>query len=212
MQIIFPHQKQSVLLFLPNLITYFRVILLILAMLTCFKSSITTFCLYCISVGLDSIDGAIAKYCRQGSKVGAILDMSVDRASMVFLMLVPAILYPVYWWFFCALLMLEVGSHFALICACSQIGCTSHKDIPKRGRILQHYYSTQRGFQFSLCLSHDVWFGCVYMYHFYPKALFIVGMIIFAPGFLLKSYINILQLIAAIQLVLKEDEATMRKI
>lgn len=71
----------EVLLYIPNMLNYLRLLLVILMIFNMKKRPILTFTL-CVSSGLiDSVDGRIARYLEQTSNLGAVLDLTMDRAT-----------------------------------------------------------------------------------------------------------------------------------
>ena len=52
---------------------------MILAFYVCFTQPFTAAVCYCVSQGLDAVDGMVARHFNQCSKFGAVLDMLTDR-------------------------------------------------------------------------------------------------------------------------------------
>lgn len=52
---------------------------MVVAFKLCFTSPLPAAICYCISQGLDAVDGVVARYFNQCSKFGAVLDMLTDR-------------------------------------------------------------------------------------------------------------------------------------
>lgn len=73
--------RLKILLYIPNIIGYFRILLLILSY-TLQKTSFRLFFLtYFLSFALDALDGIAARALNQCSKFGALLDMLTDRMA-----------------------------------------------------------------------------------------------------------------------------------
>ena len=73
------------LFYLPNLIGYLRIILLVVAYIA-HKSSFTKFTIfYLCSFALDSIDGEVARMLKQVTWYGTILDQLIDRMGNLML-------------------------------------------------------------------------------------------------------------------------------
>lgn len=86
----------EVIFYVPNLINYFRIFLMILMVYNLKKRPITTFIL-CISSGfLDSIDGRIARHLNQTSRIGALFDVTMDRLTNLAQYFTLGALYPKY--------------------------------------------------------------------------------------------------------------------
>ena len=88
----------NVLLYIPNLIGYTRVLMTVVAYFYALPGDEEAFlglmgwqvCLICYSISFvaDAIDGMAARYFKQSSDFGAVLDMVTDRCSTAgFLML-----------------------------------------------------------------------------------------------------------------------------
>jgi len=83
-----------VFLFVPNIIGYFR-FLFLFGIFPLYRSSpILTIIFYGVSQGLDAFDGMAARYFKQSTRFGAVLDMVCDRASNAVLLAVLAGIYP----------------------------------------------------------------------------------------------------------------------
>ncbi len=197
--------KKSILLNIPNIIIYIRFIFLVFAMIMWFKSAMITFLLYFISANLDAFDGYFARKLNQTSKTGAIFDLCLDRISTAFILLGLAMLYPLFWWFFCGILMLDISSHFAHLYYCALNRNENHKTMETSNKLFKSYYSN-KPFLFFCCFTHDMWLATVYLYHSYPSNFLIFGMILFTPGFIIKNYIHFIQFWSAIKYSLKLDE------
>ena len=68
------------LLYVPNLIGYVRIILTLSCLWTHEKYPLLTFLLYATSVTLDWFDGIYARKLNQCSKFGTMLDIITDKA------------------------------------------------------------------------------------------------------------------------------------
>jgi len=86
----------QVLLYVPNLIGYARVILLIASLFFMLNDPWTTAGLYMSSALLDAFDGHAARILGQCSKFGAMLDMLTDRVATSMLLMALSVLYPKY--------------------------------------------------------------------------------------------------------------------
>lgn len=78
----------KVLAYVPNIVDYFRFLLLYIGY-THYQVHQDPYVfagLYALSYGLDAIDGPIARYLKQTSKLGIYLDMLADRVSSCLLL------------------------------------------------------------------------------------------------------------------------------
>lgn len=101
-----------VFLYIPQLIGYARVALLLAAMVYSLHSPILTIICYGLSQTMDLFDGMAARAFDQSTKFGAVLDMVCDRVSDAVMLAILAALYPQYCWFFYFDIMLDIGSHW----------------------------------------------------------------------------------------------------
>lgn len=69
----------TVLLYIPNIIDYLRLILLVLSWLLYYCCPWTSLCTYVLSIALDAVDGIVARRLKQTSAFGAWLDIVVDN-------------------------------------------------------------------------------------------------------------------------------------
>ena len=114
--------SSDVLLFIPNLIGYARVALTLLSYYFMLPGDtevifglqgwhLTLVC-YSLSFIADAIDGMAARYFRQSSDYGAVLDMVTDRCSTAGFLLLLSHVYPEYKLFLTGLLVLDISSHW----------------------------------------------------------------------------------------------------
>ena len=76
-----------VILFVPNIIGYTRIILAVVSLSYILNDPSTFLKLYTISYALDLVDGFAARMFKQGSLFGAQLDMVTDRLTSMLLFL-----------------------------------------------------------------------------------------------------------------------------
>ena len=69
----------SVFLYVPNLIGYFRIISALASFYFAKDQPLLFLALYALSYLLDAADGPAARYLKQTSMFGAMLDMVTDR-------------------------------------------------------------------------------------------------------------------------------------
>eukprot|EP00043_Microstomoeca_roanoka_P015973 m.160950 g.160950 ORF g.160950 m.160950 type:complete len:225 (-) comp16368_c0_seq5:1656-2330(-) len=77
--------RWSVLLFVPNLLGYARLLLLIAAFFVFWRSPVIFILLYSVQAILDGIDGYVARKLGQTSSFGAWFDVVVDNAGRTLL-------------------------------------------------------------------------------------------------------------------------------
>lgn len=100
--------------------------------------------LYCVSCLLDALDGAAARYFKQSTRFGAVLDMVTDRCSTTCLLVFLSSAFPRWSILFQCLISLDYTSHYMHMYATLVIGGTSqsHKEMDKnRPWVMRIYYS-----------------------------------------------------------------------
>jgi CDP-diacylglycerol--inositol 3-phosphatidyltransferase len=116
-----------VFLFIPNIIGYFRAALIFAVMYFSLTKPLITLIAYGLSQLLDLFDGMAARYFKQSTKFGAVLDMVCDRTSDAIMLAILGGLYPNYCWFFYFDIMLDIGSHWYQMYATLASGEKHHK-------------------------------------------------------------------------------------
>lgn len=101
-----------VFLFVPNIIGYFRFLFLLAIFPLYANSPILTVIFYGLSQTLDAFDGMAARYFKQTTKFGTVLDMVCDRASNAVILAILSNLYPNYSWLFLSDIVLDLVSHW----------------------------------------------------------------------------------------------------
>jgi len=117
----------EILLYVPNLIGYARILLLLLALYYMEKNYYYTVFIYGVSSFLDAFDGYYARKLNQSSKFGAVLDMLTDRVATSALVMCLAHFYPRYMFLLQVWMMLDISSHWAHTLASAIRGDKSHK-------------------------------------------------------------------------------------
>lgn len=90
------------------------------------------------------LDGTLARLLNQQSKLGALLDFSIDRASITMLLAACVWAYPHLWSLFVAVMALDIASHFA-ICYASAYNGGSHLNFISKGSKLLLWFSQKVG-------------------------------------------------------------------
>ena len=129
----------SVFLFVPNLIVYARILLVIVGFAAASRDYRVTVASYLISrLLLDVADGLAARAFNQRSTFGTILDMVTDCASTTCLCVVMAPLYPEHVLFLVLLVGLDLFSHWFHMSTSLLLGLDSHKECTNA--LLRCYY------------------------------------------------------------------------
>lgn len=199
--------RENIFLFVPNLIGYARVILLLVScyfMPFCYiKASL----FYGLSSFLDAFDGYFARKLNQSTKFGAILDQITDRCGLIALLSTLITFYPNYSIWLKLSMLLDISSHWIHTWASLMRGKSSHKFIdPSENIILKHYY-TSRTILFAFCAANEMFYGGLYILHFTQGPVLSLGghtiglirllVYISAPISVVKSIISVIQLLVA---------------
>ncbi len=201
-------------LLIPNLIGYIRVLLVVLGFFICFQYPLWFVACYGLSQLLDALDGYAARYFRQSTRYGAMLDMVTDRASTAALSIALAKLYPAYTRLFMAVIVLDIVSHFAHIYSSLIYGKASHKLVSKNQNWLLRIYYSSRAILFLLCFGNEAYLLFLYLHYFAPILKLDLSahwIIIFfnyslACLFGVKQLINIIQLLQAAHDTVRFDQ------
>ncbi|PFH31749.1 putative phosphatidylinositol synthase [Besnoitia besnoiti] len=203
-----PAQRQArerrVFLYIPNIIGYVRLALLVAAAWAWQKAFGFLFVVfYIVSQGLDAVDGAVARRLGQVSVFGACLDQVVDRLSTCLLYILNAVAYPAWAPAFFFALLLDVGGHWVHFFAAAVAGAKSHKQLEDAdvNQVLAIYYSS-RPVMFAAILGFDGFFLSILLlaspllefssFVFLQKALVAVAYTS-APLMAFKTLTNLLQ-------------------
>nr|PUA88341.1 putative phosphatidylinositol synthase [Toxoplasma gondii TgCATBr9] len=155
-------RELKVFLYVPNIIGYVRIALLLAAAFA-WREAYTSlfFVSYVISQCLDAVDGAAARRLGQVSIVGACLDQVVDRLSTCLLYVLNASVYPDFAFAFFIALFLDMGGHWVHFFAAAVVGAKSHKTMdPEVNAILSVYYRS-RPVMFSAIVGFEGFFMCL---------------------------------------------------
>jgi CDP-diacylglycerol--inositol 3-phosphatidyltransferase len=194
--------------YLPNIICYIRLVLLCCTTAFALHQPIAAIGFYFSSAILDAADGYLARRLGQESYLGAVLDYTIDRASICVMQIFLALIYPTLWVFFAFILALDIGSHVCHLYSSLFLKRKHHKEVSfSSGKWLNLYY-TKRTVLFFTCFFHDVWFIWPYLYHFYPEQtwLWFAGAICL-PGFVFKTLIHMLQIKSSLRAIVQLDES-----
>ncbi|XP_072044647.1 CDP-diacylglycerol--inositol 3-phosphatidyltransferase-like isoform X2 [Amphiura filiformis] len=194
---------ENIFLFVPNLIGYGRIILMIMAFWCMQTDYIQATFYYLLSGLLDAFDGHAARMLNQGTKFGAMLDQLTDRAGTLGLLIMLGTLYPSYVFWFQISACLDIVSHWLHLHSSATSGKSSHKSIDLSGNPVLHLYYTNRQFLFFMCSGNELFYAMVYLLYFTEgPSLYFIGLFrlivyLTAPISLVKSGISLIHLITA---------------
>lgn len=180
--------------YVPNIICYLRAMLILIPLATAMHYPLITLAACIISMGLDTVDGVIARWLNQESQLGQLLDYAIDRSSVAICCVILAVLIPSYWWLFALTLLLDLSSHFAHLYGTVFSKEKHHKTTSKQqNSFIQAYYG-KRIVMFFACASHDFLLAAIYVDHFFHAFWSVILILLFIPGFLFKTMIHVLQI------------------
>ena len=146
--------------------------------------------------------------------------MVTDRASTACLCIVLGALYPDRVPLFCALIMLDLFSHWYQTYTSLVAGKGSHKG--STNWLVNVYYS--RKVLFTVCAATELWYMSMYMMHFTPGPALVLPLepevtismwpamlYVCTPLFLFKQLTNVVQLYVAMSDLVAEDERKRQK-
>jgi len=169
----------QVLLFVPNLIGYARLIFLAAAIPYMQTDPITAMGLYFTSSFLDAFDGLAARTLDQTSSLGALLDMLTDRIGTCLLIMATVVLEPYrpYAAYFQLWVALDIVAHWAHMYSV-MVQPKEDGDLPashKRNKLIDfssnpilYYYYNFRSVLFFFCAANELFFIAVYLLAFFP--------------------------------------------
>ncbi|KAJ3165110.1 CDP-diacylglycerol-inositol 3-phosphatidyltransferase [Geranomyces variabilis] len=159
-----PATTQNVFLYVPNLIGYARVALMFAALYYLPLHTYTAGLLYSVSCLLDAADGHAARYFKQTSRFGAVLDMVTDRSTTSCLLVYLALTFPRLTLIFQTLIALDLSSHYLQMYSSLVLGAGSHKNVdPKKTSWLLRQYYTNNIVLFLVCAGNELFFIALYL-------------------------------------------------
>lgn len=222
-----PISSSDVLLYIPNLIGYARV----LSALTGFLIMICTpkfwllgILLYLMNFVGDLIDGWAARKCNQCSSFGGVLDMVTDRCSTAGLLFLLAgeygpvdaeLLFPVYRISFLLLMLLDVSSHWVQMHSTLALGVHHKSAEGNKGKnfLVRWFYKYYWFFGY-LCVGAEFTYMLLYAHLHMPvtsttSVVISTGLKILLaaciPGCVMKQFVNIAQLASSCRAIAQHD-------
>eukprot|EP00299_Pterocystis_sp_00344_P012250 c5852_g1_i1.p1 GENE.c5852_g1_i1~~c5852_g1_i1.p1 ORF type:complete len:212 (+),score=47.26 c5852_g1_i1:47-682(+) len=200
----------EVLFFIPNLIGYVRVASALLAIWVGRTNWVLFTFAYFTAFALDALDGMAARKFNQCSTFGSVLDMVTDRCSTAMLLVLLGVLHPdsYFIWAFC--LALDISSHWFHMYSSLLAGAHHKSKDAQHNFIMALYYGNFYFFVY-LCVGAEVYYIVEYLLAFStqlpPLLLTFVSLLEYAvlPGFLLKQFVNIIQLSGAAATCARKD-------
>jgi CDP-diacylglycerol--inositol 3-phosphatidyltransferase len=196
--------QNNVIFYLPNLITYFRLALLIFASFIFENHPVAALNIYLVSGLSDMLDGYVSRKFQQSSQYGAVLDYLVDRVGTIFLIMFLCLLAPHYFKIFLFILMVDISSHLAQLYTTLYSGGTHHKELISPWAFLNLYYSSRLCLA-ATCFFYDFFLGFLALSFAIsiPAEIYYPVVIICFPGFMFKNIVHLLQLFDSFNVLAK---------
>lgn len=204
------YDVRSTVWFIPNILDYFRITILIVVLFSYDQFPQVSTLLFTLGALLDAVDGALSRALRQESKLGQILDMTVDRSYLAVICIIFIKIYPQFWSWISLILVIDMMSHFGLLYGCyllqrqeshleflyQCIGC-------KQNTIgfLFKLFTKKSWFRFASCLGHDLFLGIFVVHHNFPWVPLEPIVFLASPFFAMKIVINIIQWLVIIKMM-----------
>eukprot|EP00934_Nitzschia_sp_Nitz4_P001716 Nitzschia sp. Nitz4//scaffold22_size323478//306168//306929//NITZ4_000592-RA/size323478-augustus-gene-0.217-mRNA-1//1//CDS//3329543192//1716//frame0 len=220
----------DVLLYVPNLIGYSRVLFTVGSLFLMMVSPQYWFLatlLYIASFVGDLFDGLVARKLNQTSTFGGLLDMVTDRCSTLGLLFVLSgdytkydiqIGFPVFRCTFLSLVLLDISSHWCQMYSTSVLGQHHKSDEGNEGRnfLVRWFYKYYYFFGY-LCVGAEFSYILAYVLQFeeelptwsVPFVKFSLAALL--PGCVMKQAVNVAQLQSACYAVAEHDAAGKNK-
>jgi CDP-diacylglycerol--inositol 3-phosphatidyltransferase len=181
--------SQKVILYVPNIIGYTRLVLLFMSM---FSAELVFVSLYLTSVSLDYFDGMIARYLGETSELGKVLDMVTDRISTTVLCIKVVNKKPNHLKRCLVFIFIDLLSHF--IYFTSMIYKNTHHKSFKDNFFVKIYY--EPSVLKLMCSGTEIYFLALYYFKKEGNWLNVLGLIPLMKTFfhLVHLYIGVYEL------------------
>jgi CDP-diacylglycerol--inositol 3-phosphatidyltransferase len=146
-----------------------------------------------ISAMLDAVDGHAARFFNQSTKFGAMLDQLTDRCGTACLMMMLAVFYPSYAFFFQMSLAVDISMHWIHLHTSLLQGKSSHKSMTTEEPYLLTLYYTSKPVLFTMCAGNELFYVTLYLLNFYDSWFWKFLAIICFPIALAKWAMALLQ-------------------
>ena len=225
---------KDVLLYLPNLIGYTRIIcaaMSFILMICTPQYWLYAIILYLMNFIGDLFDGIVARCYNQCSSYGGVLDMITDRCSTAGLLFVLAgeyqsidatLIFPMYRLLFLFLMILDISSHWVQMHSTLALQVHHKSDEGNKGKnVLVRWFYKYYYFFGYLCVGAEFTYILLYVrLHFVPSSSFTdfiafglqIFLIICIPGCFLKQLVNIAQLASSCCAIAQHDANVVNKI
>lgn len=222
----------QVLLYVPNLIGYTRILCAVSSFLLMMCAPTTQWLpailLYLANFVGDLVDGWVARKVNQCSSFGGVLDMVTDRCSTAGLLFVLAgeyaatdagMQFPIYRISFLALMLLDISSHWVQMHSSLAVG-VHHKSAEgnKDKNILVRWFYEYYFFFGYLCVGAEFTYILLYVLLRMPanmsgliRTALQALLMLCVPGCLAKQVVNVVQLSSSCRAIAQHDAEAVNK-
>lgn len=195
----------NVAFYVPNLIDYLRIILLLFIPFN-YQNIVITTVLFFFVFALDGIDGKIARKLQQTSIFGDMLDLFTDLASELILLMILVVYHPHFTAIFIFLALLTLFGHFShvYLAAFGEKKFEFRKQNKLGINVILKKYLDAGLFMTILQVSWYCFLYGLYLNHFYSFIGIIMSSIFFIP-FFLRVIVLFFMLVDSYYIVLKFD-------
>ena len=191
----------KVLFYIPNIVGYVRILLLLVSFYVMQSHPKVTIVLYLSSWFLDAVDGYAARCYNQSSKFGWVLDLVTDKMATACLITCLTKFYSEYMFLFQMWLIIDIYAHWMYQIAMALSGKTSHKGVGSEVPILVRFFYQSRTSLFIICSASEIFFATLYLRYFFDN--FIVNGVLYftLPIMLFKTTISLMHLKQAVKIL-----------
>ncbi|XP_076806367.1 CDP-diacylglycerol--inositol 3-phosphatidyltransferase-like [Clavelina lepadiformis] len=157
---------RDVFLYIPNLIGYVRMILIVAFYYYTYHKPAQSMVCYLLAALLDNADGFAARKLHQCSKFGAALDMLLDKVAYLGLVNTLIQFYPSHAFWFQLSSAIDLAGHWMYTQATTASeNSNNHKIVLRHYSLLRWYYSSEN-FLNVVCFGNQVFYICLYLMNF----------------------------------------------
>ena len=220
--------KLKILIYIANIIDLTRILFVFIAFLLADYNIFLTYIFYSLSVILDCFDGLAARKLNQLSRIGAMLDMVVDRVSTTLLSVLILKYSPNLSKLIQASIAIDIASHMLYVSKQQVVSAFetnsvahNHKFVRSTDNPVLKWYYGSKTILGTLCTLNEVFFIALLVYvsqkigtnaiNKFGTNLALVVMIPTLPGHIMKQLVNIIQLLDACNGIIEIDALERKK-
>ena len=163
--------RENVFLFYPNVIGYVRIVAAVVSIYFMPTFPLLTITCYLFSRFLDAIDGNVARFFNQSTRLGAMLDLLTDCCGLLGIIMGLMVIYPDQAFLLQMSAIIDIAGHWMYMSTSHICGKTSHKEVQDIDNPVLKLYYTSRAFLCAMVVGNEIFYSCLYLLHFYPEIL-----------------------------------------